>query len=127
MTEMILPTVWTLTPDWLKPPLSLNDRGHWAVHAKKTAMVRDWACFAVTEHLIPPLRHCTVEMIWIVPDLTRRDAENPVATLKPFCDGLVDGGLVPDDVPSWMTKVMPAIEFVRGQRGLRFEISGVPA
>lgn len=55
--------------------------------------------------------HVTVTLIWTVKDKRRRDTENPVATLKPICDGLVDAGLVPDDTPNWMTKHMPVIEY----------------
>ena len=42
-------------------------------------------------------------------DHRRRDADNLIATLKPFADGLVDAGLTPDDTPSFMTKHMPVI------------------
>lgn len=120
-------TVWVLEPEWTKPPLSMNDRGaHWAPKAKKVAAVRAWASEAATAALIPPLGHCTVQMVWVVPDKRRRDEENPVETLKPFCDGIVDAGLVPDDIPLWMTKFMPVIEYRKGLSAVRFEISGEP-
>lgn len=123
----LTPEVWVLVPDWTTPPLSLNDSvGHWAPRAKKIAACRTWAALAVLEALIPPLRHAVVQMFWTVPTKTHRDAENPVATLKPVCDGLVDGGIVPEDTPEWMTKFMPVIEYVKGQAGVRFEVSGVP-
>lgn len=81
---------------------------------------------AATAALIPPLVHCIVEMIWTVPDRKRRDEENPVATLKPVCDGLVDAGIVPDDVPLYMTKPMPRIEYVKGRKGVLFIVTGEP-
>lgn len=124
------PQVWVFTyPDlWPKPLMSLNDRGqHWAGKAAKTAQVRTWACAMALADSVPALSHCVVEMVWTVPDKRRRDAENPVPDLKAFCDGMVDAGVTPDDVPEWMTKLMPRIEYVKGVSVVRFEVSGVPA
>lgn len=115
---------WTLTPPWEKPPMSMNDRLHHQVKARMTAMVRTTAYLLARQARIPACSHVEVAMVWTVPDRGRRDAENPIATLKPFCDGLVDAGIVPDDTPEWMTKLMPVIEYRRGEKGVRFELSG---
>ena len=40
-------------------------------------------------------------------DRKRRDEENPMYDFKSYCDGLVDAGVVPDDIPKYMTKLMP--------------------
>lgn len=117
---------WTLVPPWSKPPLSMNDRTHWAVHAKKTAECREWALDAAVAALVPPLVHCIVEMVWYVPDRRRRDEENPVASFKPVCDGLVDAQVVPDDVPKYMTKLMPRVEYRKGDSGVEIVITGEP-
>jgi hypothetical protein len=60
---------------------------------------------------IPPLGRCEVTLIWYVTDHRRRDAENPVPTLKAMCDELVTLGVVEDDTPQFMVKHMPIIEW----------------
>jgi crossover junction endodeoxyribonuclease RusA len=115
---------WLIETDWARPPLSLNDRGSWRASAGTIANVRREANIRTRAARIPKLSHVTVQMIWTVPDRRRRDEENPVSTLKPWCDGMVDAGVVRDDTPNWMTKPMPVIEYVKGQTGVRFVITG---
>lgn len=117
---------WVLTAPWSKPPLSMNDRHHFRVKAELVAQIRTDARVVTKAAKIPPLQHATVAMVWTVPDLTRRDEENPLATGKPWFDGMVDAGVVPDDTPQWMTKLMPRIEYVRGVSKVRFEVTGIP-
>jgi len=105
----------------------MNARPHWAVRAKSTERNRTWAMNAATAALIPPLEHCIVEMVWTVPDQKRRDAENPMYDMKAFCDGLVDAGVVPDDIPRWMTKLIPRIEYAKGERRLEYLVTGTPS
>lgn len=95
----------------------MNQRLHHAPKAKLTAEVRTWAADAARSAGIPPLGRCRVELLWQVTDRRRRDAENPVATLKAVCDGLVDAGLVVDDVPAYMEKAMPRIEYADPKQG----------
>lgn len=121
---MIVNPVWTLFTDWQKPPLSMNDRGqHWASHGPAIARIRQQAHLLATAANVPPMDHVIVRMVWTVPTRVRRDAENPVATMKPFCDGLVDAGVVIDDIPIYMTKLMPEIVYVKGLVGVRFELT----
>jgi len=115
---------WTLTPDWPKPPLSMNQRLHWAAKKDLTASIRQTVKLLAKNAKIPTLAHADVLMVWTVPTLHRRDADNPAPTLKAACDGLVDAGIVPDDTPQWMTKHMPFIEYERGVKAVRFEIRG---
>lgn len=70
---------------------------------------------------LPAGTRVSVGLVWVVPDKRRRDAENPVPTLKALCDGLVDAGLVPDDTPEFMEKLMPVIVYVKGE--LRVELT----
>lgn len=56
------------------------------------------------------LEHCVAQYVWYVPNRIRRDEDNIVLSAKPLFDGLVDFGLVPDDTPEHMTKLMPLIE-----------------
>jgi crossover junction endodeoxyribonuclease RusA len=117
-------TEWTLVAPWPKPPLSMNQRRHWAPKARDVATCRSWAAWAARAARIPSLTHTTVELVWYVPDKRRRDEDNATETLKPLCDGLVDAGVVPDDTPQWMTKLMPRIEYRRGAGGVELLVTG---
>ena len=113
---------WTLQLPWKSPPLTLNQRMHWAVKARLTKEVRLIA--KVKARGIPDLERCSVELVWFVTDKRRRDADNPVLTLKALCDGLVDAEIVPDDTPEYMTKLPVRIEYVpkRVQAGMALVI-----
>lgn len=126
---------WTIVLPWPNPPLSMNDRGHWTKRASRNAMVRDRVTKLVKDAKIPRLTHATVTLRWTVPDRAKRDTDNPMATLKPCCDGMVDRwvdrilipGILPDDEPRYMTKRMPEIVYDRGIRKLELIIEGVIA
>lgn len=117
---------WVLSPEWDHPLDSMNARPFWAVRAKSTERNRSWATNAAVAALIPPLEHCIVEMVWTVPDRKVRDAENPMYDLKAVCDGLKDAGIVPDDVPKYMTKLIPRIEYVKGEQRVEYIVTGTP-
>ena len=110
--------------DWPRPLLNANQRMHWRQRAEITRHVRNAARLAFGT--FPIVTKVRVVMIWIVTTGHRRDADNTVPTLKAICDGLVDAGIVPDDTPEYMEKVMPRIE--RGTRArVRVEVTEVPA
>jgi crossover junction endodeoxyribonuclease RusA len=96
--------------DWTKAPLSLNYRLHRMAEAKITKEIRS-TMHALARH-IPDLGRCEVRLVWFVNTKTRRDDENPVATLKALCDGLVDAEVVEDDTRKFMLKHMPEIVYV---------------
>src|SRR5690349_3046921 len=112
---------WLLELGYTKPPkgLSANDRTHWAVKSKSTAEVR-----ALVKHLaihagIEPMQRCQVEVIWVVTDRRRRDADNAAPFAKAIFDGLaadkgVSAHIVADDDPEHMVKLMPRIEYRPG-------------
>lgn len=113
--------------DWPRPPLSLNDRPpHWATRNKEAQAVRDAAWLSARSKInrgeLSAGEPVEVTLVWYVPDRIRRDADNPVATLKPICDGLVDAGLVPDDTPEWMDKRPVRIIYRKGQPGVELHI-----
>lgn len=92
---------------WTSPPLSLNSREHWAHKARVTQQVRTttaWLCNGLGR-----ANRVRVTLTYIPRDSRRRDADNLVATYKPICDGIVDAGVVTDDDPLHMVKVMPHI------------------
>lgn len=102
-----------------KPPLSANQRLHWAKRATITKQVRQEAAWRARSKKLPAMRACQVTLHYRPRDNRRRDADNLVPTLKALCDGLVDAGLVPDDTPNYMMKHMPVIHPAeRGKQGI---------
>ena len=106
------PFTTTFEFPWTKAPLSMNDRLHHIVKAKKVAELR--ALMHATARHIPELDRIEVHLVQVVNTRRRRDDENLVATLKPLCDGLVDAEVVPDDTREFMVKHMPEIRYVKG-------------
>lgn len=106
MTVLVFP--------WQRPPLSANDRMHWATKARTTRMIRDLAAISARKAEIPAVEHVNVRLVWVVSDRRRRDTDNTYPTFKAMCDGLVDAGIVPDDTPEYMTKLAPVIRYEQG-------------
>lgn len=106
---------WTLDLPYERPPLNANQRLHWAKKAALTKQVRAASFWAAKNAGIPTCDRVRVTLTWFVRTTTRRDSDNVVPTLKALCDGLVDAGVVDDDTPTWMQKVMPVIEYRPGQ------------
>jgi crossover junction endodeoxyribonuclease RusA len=104
------PREWTIRLPWPTPPLSLNDRGHWAARHRRVREVRRVAAALVRAQHIPRLDRCEVTLHYVPRDGRTRDTDNLVATLKPIADGIVDAGVVKDDSPAFMAKPEPVIE-----------------
>ncbi len=102
----------TFTFPWAKAPLSMNDRMHHIVKAKKVAELRA-LMHSMARH-VPEVDRIEVRLVQYVNTRRRRDDENLVATLKPLCDGLVDAEIVPDDTREFMVKHMPEIRYEKG-------------
>jgi crossover junction endodeoxyribonuclease RusA len=94
-----------------RPPLSLNDRGHWGARSRLTKSVREEAAWRARLSKIPRLKKCRVEVTWVVSDTRRRDEDNPAPSAKAVYDGLVDAGVVADDTPEYMEK--PSVKIVK--------------
>lgn len=96
-------------------PLSINEahRLHWAARRKRTDPWRDIAILAAREAVLR--EHWTPTPISIRMELpfrqkARRDPHNYVGTVvKAVVDGLVRGGIIPDDLPEWATIVEPVL------------------
>lgn len=87
----------TFTFPWVKAPLSMNDRMHHIVKAKKVAA-------ATTRTSSPRSSRCAL-----------RVHEPDEADLAPAeVDGLVDAEVVPDDTREFMLKHMPEIRYEKG-------------
>jgi len=104
-----VPTAYRLALPYELPPLTANQRHHWARRAKLTRSVRHTTATLARNAAVPALDRCAIRLMWTVTDRRRRDADNLVPTLKACADGLVDAGVVADDVPALMTKHMPEI------------------
>ena len=100
---------WEIRLPYQRPPLSMNDRKHWAAKARVTKAVRRDVGWLLRAARIPRQDHVTVQLGYTPRDARARDTDNLVATLKPICDAVVDVGIVPDDVPAWMAKPEPII------------------
>lgn len=106
---------WVVDLPYKMPPLTLNQRLHWATKARRTKDLRLLAKLSARKW--PDMEKCQVELVWFVPTRHRRDVDNLVPTLKALCDGLVDAEVVPDDTPEFMVKLMPRIEYAPGVPG----------
>ncbi|MBF4578927.1 DUF4406 domain-containing protein [Frigoribacterium sp. VKM Ac-2530] len=110
-----------------RPPLTSNQRLGWRAKAALTKKVRAAASFQARAAGLRDLGACRVTLVWYVHTRTRRDADNVVPTLKAMCDGLVDAGVVPDDVPRFMDKLMPRIEYeIAGTPRLELHVKQIP-
>lgn len=99
--------------------LSLNERPHWRVKAKSTAMVRhDVMVLARAAH-IPGLEKIQVDVEWTVGTKHRRDTDNISPLLKAIYDGVgadrgVSARIVEDDAPEFLVKPSATIRYLKG-------------
>lgn len=115
---------WVIDLGLESPPLNLNQRMHWAPKMKLTKQLRQLAL--VKARFLPSMERCSVELVWYVNTKHRRDADNPVLTLKALCDGLVDAEIVPDDTPEYMQKLPVRIEYRhKGVRALKLIVKDI--
>jgi crossover junction endodeoxyribonuclease RusA len=103
------PDDYRLALPYDRPPLTANQRHHWRPRARLVAAVRSTTATLARSANVPALGRCSVRLVWTVTDRRRRDVDNLVPTLKACADGLVDAGVVVDDVPALMAKHMPEI------------------
>jgi crossover junction endodeoxyribonuclease RusA len=94
----------------LTRPLSMNDREHWAVKAKRVKALRRAVELLVRTKQVPPCPRLQIALHYTPRDARRRDSTNLVATLKACEDGIVDAGVIPDDTPRYVTSLMPVID-----------------
>ncbi len=110
MTAATAPGTWVLELPWSTAPLSLNQRLHWSVKARKTREVRNTVGHLLRQQRVPLLR-CPVfvELAYEPADNRRRDRDNLVATFKPCIDAIVELGLIPDDSADYLAASLPVI------------------
>jgi crossover junction endodeoxyribonuclease RusA len=98
-------TQYEIVLPYTKPPLSLNQRLHWAVKAKLVKEVRTATAQLAKQAQIPPLEAVEITLIYTPKTARKRDTDNLFATLKPAVDGLVDAGVIADDNTEIVTKL----------------------
>jgi len=103
-------TTYRLRMPWPRPPLSANDRLPRMARAKLVAQVRRDAGWVVKATRIPPCVRVTVGLVYVPSIRRKRDGgENYADTLKAIIDGVVDAGVVPDDTPEYVIRLMPVV------------------
>lgn len=102
------------------PPLTANQRMHWAEKARITKQLRTIAK-AKTVGMPPVEGRVAVTLVWQVTDRRRRDPDNIAPTLKPLIDGLRDAGVLPEDHAGIVAETGQRIQFGDG-RALWLEV-----
>jgi len=78
--------------------------------AKLVAEVRLTAGWVVKAAQIPACARVTVGLEYVPTVRRRRDGgENYADTMKAVIDGVVDAGVVPDDTPEYVVRLMPVV------------------
>lgn len=96
--------------------LSLNDREHWAVKARKAkawragAFAAAWKAPLYDDEGKSTVHRSFVEVTFPVKQNRRRDPHNAIATVKPIIDGLVDAGVWPDDTDEYVIVLDPKFD-----------------
>lgn len=109
-----------------KPPLTANDRLHWAEKARRTDAWRTAAAWNAKAKKIPPQEHITVTLHYAPGDCRTRDASNLWPTVKPCLDGSVDAGVVPADDGRYVAEQTPVLHEGRGDRRLWLVVAATP-
>ena len=125
---------WVIDLPWATPPVKPNGgHGNIHAHARKVKQARQVMGLLARKAKLPKLGRCEVLLTWHVGDRIARDADNLAWTLKPLCDALSSGKgawdhvIVQDDTPEFMVKLMPAIEYVKGQpKRMSFRVRELP-
>jgi len=112
------PGTWLLPLSCPTPPLTLNQRLHWADRAARAqALIDEVILRARTTIPRVGLPDRLFAQLHYAPRRAgRRDVDNLVGTSKPCIDGLVRAGVVLDDSPAYLEHRMPVIEAPTGGR-----------
>ena len=119
--------MWTLELPAGLPLLSLNGREHWAARHRKTQALKDAAIVMARKTRLPRLEHVSIVAEYQPPDRRRRDADNPVASVKAAIDGIVAAGCLPgDDSPRYVAEITCRIGPVYPKGRLVLHIAELP-
>jgi hypothetical protein len=93
------------------PPLSLNKKMNRHAERELKRRIRNEVALLARSAKVPHLAAGTVTLVWCPRVVRPRDTDNPIPTLKPAIDGLVDAGVFDDDnaaIVRSAVAVMPA-------------------
>lgn len=120
--------ITTIQLPYRTPPLSENQRLHWAKKSSTVAEVRATAHVLAKANKLPRnVSHAKVRLHYAPLRNGRREGINIIPTQKALVDGLIDYGLTPDDTPQYITDAMPFIHpqstTGKGQLWLEIEVT----
>lgn len=92
-----------------KPPITANNRLHWAQRARIVKDLRTEAFLRARSQRLPSADKITFRLHYRPRDNRRRDVGNLMPTHKALLDGIVDAGIVEDDTPRYVDELMPRI------------------
>lgn len=98
-------------------------------HRGRATLTREWrGAFAelVLLQKIPPLEWLEVEVFPVCRDRRRSDVGSVYPAAKAAIDGLVDGGVVPDDTDVYVQGLTFRPSLILGYNGLRLIVTGQP-
>ena len=111
-----------------RPPTP-NARRHWRQVARDNEYwhnVAQWACTEqVRRFFRKTIRHCDLEIIFVVPDRRHRDMDNLVASTKPLTDGLVRARLLADDSTEVIRRVTYSEQYEKGHSATIYRITEI--
>lgn len=90
-------------------------RLHWAVRNEAEDASRLEAKIAAVKLKVkPPIELCEVEEVFTIPTRRRMDIDGIVGAAKPWLDGIVDAGIIPDDDWKHVRKLYGSIVYEKG-------------
>ena len=87
----------TIPLPWTQPPLTANQRLHWAAKARLTREVRQTAMVLARHHKAPRADRVIITLHWRPKVGRKRDTINLAPLHKALVDGLIDAGVAEDD------------------------------
>lgn len=92
---------------WPDPKLHAHAKGHWRGKVNPTSTARAY-CGLLCKQVTDRMQSASIRYRFYAPDNLRRDAANLVQACKPYVDGIVDAGIIPDD--SWQFLRLAGVE-----------------
>lgn len=101
--------IWRVHLPYTLPPLTANQRLHWAKRARITRQIRKETALLCKTAKLPALERAKARIVYVPRDRRRRDPSNLMPTQKAAIDGLVTAGIIRDDNPRYLDELMPSV------------------
>jgi crossover junction endodeoxyribonuclease RusA len=95
---------WRLELPHVAPPLTLNQRLHWAAANRIKRQLAVDVGWLLVQQRVPALDHASIWLEWTPVASRRRDSDNLEPTRKTVIDAIVSAGLLPDDTSEYVTR-----------------------